>query len=120
MKTHLRRITTVGCLVLTAVAAAPTAQAQQADGGGPQPVPAAVETFSELTEDPEVVDHLFDALDKLSSQDKDSGELIKDVIVKPYGGKKRLASYIVKVSKEVYKQNPKGAKVLIDRLLEAH
>ncbi|MFD4123633.1 hypothetical protein ACFWIN_05900 [Streptomyces sp. NPDC127049] len=76
--------------------------------------------FSKLAEDPEAVDHLFDTLDKLSTQDMSSGEIVQDTLVDSKGEKKRLVGYIVKVSKEVHKQTPKGAKVLIDRLLDAH
>lgn len=136
MNTYLRRVATVGCLLLAVGAAAPTAQAQPSDGGAPfsgiagtgvsladRPniTPQVVDQFISLAnDDPELVNYLFDTLDKLSDQDASSGEIIKDVIVKPYGGNKRLASYIVKLSKEVYKKDPQAAKILIDKLLESH
>lgn len=120
MKAQLRRIATAGCLVLASAAAAPAAQAQGTDGDRPHVTPVVVGEFSKLAEDPEAVDHLFDTLDKLSTQDMSSGEIVQDTLVDSKGEKKRLVGYIVKVSKEVHKQTPKGAKVLIDRLLDAH
>ncbi|KAI9297779.1 hypothetical protein K502DRAFT_355862 [Neoconidiobolus thromboides FSU 785] len=87
----------------------------------PNLTPKVVETVADILEnDSEVVTNLFSSLDKIASQDSHTGELIRDIVIKPYANNKKISKYVTKISSETYKQNPKAAKVAIDKLLVVH